>query len=380
MLASRNSAKIVTVADLYTANQLVLSNVPVTSADVTSDLDSDVLRSAHITIVNPRRVDASGAITSGLNNSVLSQTTIINNIDLLNTEVVLKTGYKYSNQEMELVTLGRFLIWDANIDFTAGDVIDLELYDRAKYLDMTNMVRPYDFSGALTSAAIQTLVTASLPFDQTVAFGPGLQDVKLAGGSTYDTTHLDAIQQLAEAMGGYFFFNAAGIPTVNKKAFINSTVTSAQSVLQVDCDEDQGNAIRLGRQVSRDGVYNGIGVYGTAPSSTSAQPMGEAYDLDSSSRTYWNGSFGKSFQRIDRPELTSAGECQAAAMAELALSISTIQPSTFQMLPNAALEPGDIITIVYPDDLTTELHLVKSIEFSPDSQTMDVTTAGRNVS
>jgi hypothetical protein len=380
MLATRNSAKIVTVADLYTANQLVLSNVAVSSADMTADLDSDVLRSGHISIINPRRVDASGAITSGKNNGLVSFSDTINNIDFLNTEVVLKTGFQYSNQQTELVTLGRFLIWDATLDFDSGDTISMEIYDRAKYLSMTNMVRPYDFSGIYTSAAIQTLVTASLPYSQTVSFGPGLQDVKLAGGSTFDTDHLSVIIQLAEMMGGKFLFDANGIPQVIKKPKIDSTTTPSQSVLQVDCDSAQGNAVSLSRSITRDGLYNGIGVYGTAPSSTTSQPIGEAYDLNSGSKTYWNGPFGKSFLRIDRPELTSPSECATAAQAELAKSISTIQPSSFQMLPNPALEVGDIITIVYPDGTTDELHLVKSISYDIDSQDMNITTAGRSIS
>lgn len=359
LATSRSSSKVVVSADLYSDGSLVLENMPVSDASVSMDLDSDVLRSAHITTV----------ATGEPNTPTFS-------INLLNCEVILKAGYKYSNQTTELVSLGRFMIWQTDKEFHDGEVMSLELYDRAKYMEMNEIVRPLDYSGQLASVAIQNLVDLSLPMPVTVTFETGVNDVRLPGGSTYDTNHLEAAIKITDSLGGKFTFDEDGNPVVIKKPVVLSDQSTSTAVYALTCGED-GNIVTLSKQISRESVYNGVAVYGAA-TENGAQPFGEAYDLNPSSPTYWNGPFGKALKKIEREELLTPADCILAARAELKASTSGLLPVNVQILPNPALVAGDVVTVLFPDLVSVELHMIKSIDFDLSEMSMHIQTMGRS--
>jgi hypothetical protein len=178
-------------------------------------------------------------------------------------------------------------------------------------------------------------------------------------------------------MGAEFYFDINGHPKVTKKKAITSSTDASTAVYSALCNTG-GVITSLGRRVSREGVSNGVGVYGTAPDGATAQPYGEAFDNNPSSPTNWQGPFGKAFKRIDRPELTDPAACQAAAQAELDNAVSSVQPANFAMNPNFALDVGDLIKIGYPDD-SLEIHIIKSLEQDLDSGSLSVSTLGRVV-
>lgn len=381
LASCRQSSKIATVCDFYVAGTLIKANVPILDGSITSDANADVRRSAHMTIVNPSAVPSSGDTgnTSGRASTMPDLRQFFGSVDIYQTEVVVKAGFVYSFGNVELIPMGRFMVWTASLDFTRGDVIELELYDRSKYLQQTDILKLYDFSGTSAQAAIQTLVTASMPSATTVVFQAGLSDVILPGGSTYDTTHLDAILALAEILGATFYFDYDGVARVDKKKTITSSNTIADSVFDCKTGESNGNIISLTRSSSRDEIYNGVGVYGSSPNETVAQPYGEAFDMNTASRTYWQGPFGKSFKRIDRPELVTSADCLAAAQAELARSVAAAVPTSIDILFNPALVVNDYIAVYYPTG-DPEIHLIDTIDFDFAEAHMGLTTRGQTVS
>jgi len=369
LAAVRGSGKRVVIADLYYTNGLVQRNIPVYQGNIDADSNADIRRHGQISMVNPSVVGPT-ASTSGRVTVLSSPATIYG------TEVVVKAGVEYSSGNQETVPLGRFVIWTSDISYEDGDVIDLELYDRSKYLASSGIVKFYDASGQSATTAIQNLCNLGLPALQTVQFDDALTDIVMPAGTTYDSTYLDAILDLSEAIGAEFYFDLLGNAICAPKPFIDQNTSILDAVYTTDCGEE-GVITALGKTTTRDSVFNGIGVYGVTPNGSAAQPFAEVYDLDPASPTYYNGPFGKAFKRIDRPELTNSDQCLAVAKAELAASTGVAKGISLQTLPIPILEPGDVIKVVYPDD-TEELHQIDTIGFDIASQTFDMTTKGRN--
>lgn len=370
LAAIRGSGKRVITADLYYGGTLIRSNLPVTGGNVSSDSAADIRRNAHITVIDPDRIDGDQS-DSGRPTGMTSS----NPLTIYGTEVVLKSGIEFGSGNQEFVPLGVFVIWTADRSEERGDIVELELYDRAKLLAHGEIPKFYDASGQSGRVAIQNLVNAGMPMPETVTFDSSLTDVTLPGGTTYDSTYLDAIMDIAESMGAEFYFDLEGHPICAPKPSIDSTTLEASAVFTADCGPDGVNT-SIGRQTTREDVFNGIGVYGVTPDDSTAQPYAEAYDLNTSSPTYYNGAFGKAFKRIDRPELTSPAQCQAAAQAELEAILGRSRGLSLSMLPNPTLEPGDLILVGFYDD-STELHLIESIDFDFAEQSFSVTTKGR---
>lgn len=356
LIATRNPGTPVTVADLYSGGTLIRSDIPVVSGSVEADENSNVRRSGSIDMIS----DIEDLI----------------NRDILQYEVVVRTGFQYALGLQEFVPLGTFMIWSANVDFGAGGVISLELYDRSKHLDSA-IPRFYDASGKPAQTALQELVTAGMPTATTVSFATGLQNPRLPGGTTYDNTYLDAILDICDTIGAEFFFTLSGTAVVQAKPSVTVAPTM-DDVSYTYTTGDTGNLVEIGRQITRDQIYNGVGVYGATPSETVPQVFAEAYDLNPASKTYWNGSFGRRFLRIDRAELTTPAQCYEAAQAELAKGISFVQPAQFQGLPNPALDIADIIQVVYTEDLA-ELHSISSFSLDLANWSMNIDTQGRGI-
>lgn len=356
LTATRNSGKVVTVVDLYSNNTLIRSDIPVVSGSVEVDENSNVRRSGSITMVP----DIANLVDR----------------DILQYEVVVRTGFQYALDLQELVPLGTFMIWSTKVNFAGGQTITLEIYDRAKHLDAT-IPRLYDAGGKLAQTAIQELVTAGMPFATTVSFASGLQNPRLPGGTTYDNTYLDAILDICDTIGAEFFFTLNGTAVVQQKPNVTVAPT-VNDVVYTFATGEGGNLVELDREITRDQIFNGVGVYGATPNESTPQVFAEAFDLNPSSKTYYNGSFGKRFLRIDRAELVTVGQCMEAAQAELAKGISFVQPAQFQGLPNPALDIADVIQIDYDEDLS-ELHSISSLSLDLESWSQTMDTQGRGI-
>src|SRR5262245_30116018 len=134
--ACRNSGKVVTTADVYLSGSLVLEGAAVFGGSITVDANANIRRSAQFSIINP-----GSTTTSGLRSVSTQQ---ITTIDLLRSEIAIFHGFEYSNGQQELVRMGQFMVWSADIAFDKGDVLELELYDKAKYLEQTDILHVYD--------------------------------------------------------------------------------------------------------------------------------------------------------------------------------------------------------------------------------------------
>lgn len=361
------SGRVVSSADIYLGPTLLLADAPVTEASITMDLDSDIVRSASITMVD---LDNSGSGRASGDNIIFG------NLDVFRVEILLKCGYVLPDGSTELVSLGRYMIWEASRQYEQGESLAVEMYDLSKYLDMYDLVKPYDASKVYARDAIQHLVTEAMPYATSVTFDSRLQNVLLPAGTVYDANALDAVVAIADAMGGQFSFDTSGLPVVKPQPSIITTDDFSKARFTVTCGET-GNILSLHAGVSRDSVYNAVAIYGGA-SEGRPQPFGEVFDLHPGSRTFWGGPFGKRILKLQRPELLTGAECYAAAAAKLKELTSAVRPLDIGILPNPALGPGDVIKVVFPDGISQELHLIRKIDFDYSEMIMNIHTSGAN--
>ena len=96
--------------------------------------------------------------------------------------------------------------------------------------------------------------------------------------------------------------------------------------------------------------------------STADQPPLSALvtDDDPASPTYWGGPFGK-VARVDNSTAVQTVEQAELAAAEILNSQLGLSRSLqLTSAPNPALEAGDVVTVVFPDD-RTEQHLIDTV-------------------
>ena len=83
-------------------------------------------------------------------------------------------------------------------------------------------------------------------------------------------------------------------------------------------------------------------------------------DNNPQSKTYWGGPFGHVPKFYSNPNFTTKAQCTATATNMLAEATAENCNLDFTMLPNPALEPGDIVELVRLDG-KIENHVVDAM-------------------
>lgn len=152
----------------------------------------------------------------------------------------------------------------------------------------------------------------------------------------------EAVQDLAQAGQFEVRFNSQGdvymTDIVDPTGVVPVAIYSKDSEVVIDNPE---------RQVSKNDVYNGVVVRGTA--SWLLFPVyGEAWDDDASSPTWRGGPFGEKPKQIDSALVGSNTEANALAATEFSKIKGVWEDLTFKTYPNPCHEAGDVIRIDNP--------------------------------
>jgi hypothetical protein len=116
-----------------------------------------------------------------------------------------------------------------------------------------------------------------------------------------------------------------------------------------------GAYIGATRGMSADGVFNGVLASGENTEANLPPVSALVVDADPTSPTYWSGPFGHRPTFYSSATLTTTLACTNAATLMLRAAVAPNASANISALPNPALEPGDVIRVVYPDG-TRELH------------------------
>jgi hypothetical protein len=120
----------------------------------------------------------------------------------------------------------------------------------------------------------------------------------------------------------------------------------------------------LSDELTSEQVFNDITVK-SGGTSTKNPVSARAFDDNPQSDTYILGDFGTHSVTITLPGIETADQAQTAADAILAGSLSGSQVITVSMVPNPALEPGDLVRLDLEDQDMSGVFLVNGMTWSP---------------
>jgi len=205
---------------------------------------------------------------------------------------------------------------------------------RNKWLDVY-----YIPAGTNYATAIQLLLDNRLPglaynFATTEQVTP-----LLLFGTSQDSDPWKDAQELADAIGFELFFDARGICTLRQAPDPQLGVP----VWDLD-DTTNPTVVAIDRGLTDDQTFNYIIVQGVSANNV-APVQAVAFDNDPSSRTYVYGPYGFKPYIYQSNGITTVAQAQAAANALLNIVKGASETVALTMVPNPALEPGDISSV-----------------------------------
>ncbi|MFF8485152.1 DUF5047 domain-containing protein [Streptomyces antibioticus] len=255
-------------------------------------------------------------------------------------------GVYYGDGSKELVPLGVFRLDEVGGDVTDGPVT-LTGKDLSVCVADDRFTAPYKVSGNMV-AAVTALIQRSLPTADVISL---VADIPI--GTRIFDVEADpwaAAQEVASAAGAVVFPNADGVFVI---ATLPDLLTTPP-VWEIRAGEG-GTYIQANRGMSSAGVYNGVRASGENTADNVAPVSALVTDQDPGSPTYWDGPFGRRPMFFSSPTLISSLACTNAATLKLAQAKAPNSSGDITALPNAALEPGDVLRVVHPDR-SAELH------------------------
>lgn len=357
--AIRTSGQRKTVINISEAfgTTLLYSDVPVLDGSVSVDRNSDVRRSATVVLGGTELVELLTSTDS----------------HPFGMEVQIKHGVVYQDGSEEIVQVGVFTIDDIQWEESDGGFPTLQLSDRSQWIHRDPMHVAKDYSGFWAKDVLQSVVLSVTP-DIEVVISGDLGDIRLPGGSTFDSSRWEIVKACATAMGAEAYFDRFGVLQV--EPIKDPTAVGTATVWEFNVGEGfeeirgeigqqryisrpEGILISAKRSVSREQTFNAVAVYGAAPNGTTPQPYALVFDNDPDSPTYYFGEFGKSTKRIDNPILTNSNQCAEAAVAELRNVLGYSRGISFSAIGNPALDEGDYVLFTFLSG-AQETHLLDS--------------------
>ncbi|MFJ7069208.1 DUF5047 domain-containing protein [Streptomyces sp. NPDC101115] len=239
----------------------------------------------------------------------------------------------------ELVPVGVF-----RVDEIDGDVDDGPAVIKGQSLECIvaddKFTAPWRASGTAVGA-ITALIQRSIP-DATIvvlatdaAIGPRVFDIEADPWA--------AVTEIGAAIGAEVYTDAAGTFVIAELPDLLTT----PPVWTVAAGE-HGVYLSATRGMSSKGVHNGVLARGENTELGTAPVSSLVVDSDPGSPTYWGGRFGRRPAFHTSSTLTTVAACTAAATLRLRSEMAPNAVANLRSLANPALEPGDVLRVVYP--------------------------------
>ncbi|MEU1778095.1 DUF5047 domain-containing protein [Streptomyces abikoensis] len=311
-----------------------------TGGSVTVDRGQAIRRTCTVTLADPSLIPQNAA----------------DKLATYGARVRLARGVQFSDGTRELVPLGIF-----RLDTVTGDPDQGPVTLAGKSLECVvtddKFTTPYTATGT-AAAAITALIQRSVPGASVInratdtPIGPRTWDIQADPWA--------AVQEVAAAIGAECYVDADGVFVV---AELPDLLTTAPA-WTVAAGEG-GVLISAKRGMTSDKVHNGILARGENTQTNTAPVSALVVDSDPSSPTYWDGPFGHRPDFYSSSTLTTTAACTAAATLKLRAAKAPTASGDLSALPNPALEPGDVLRVVYTDG-TRELHQVQGLTIPLD--------------
>lgn len=258
----------------------------------------------------------------------------------------IAVGVDYGDGTQELAGVGVFRLDEVSGDPSFGPVTLTGKGIECIVADDL-FTEPYRASGTVVSA-VTALIRRSIPAAEIL---PLIGTVNI-GSRTWDRggDPWAAVQEIAAAAGAEVFTNGDGVFVIA----VLPDILTTDPVWTVSASEG-GVYIAGSRSMRSAGVHNGVLAMGENAEEGVPPVQWLATDDDPGSPTYWGGPFGRRPTTYSSSTLITNQACRAAAELRLRTEKSPNAAGDFSAVPNPALEPGDVIRVVHPDELR-ELH------------------------
>lgn len=367
LAAVASSHNIALHVDAYYDGELIVADLPVTEGTVKLTRTDMVRAVLDCTIADPigdlvprRKADA---------------------LNVYGQELHVRAGVEWPTRE-ETVSLGWFRIQSFKADerwtlapnevdwIRSGANIVVSGMDRmAKVVDDRFVTQLQPVPGNSCLDEIIRLVSGIVPVGAIDA------DVYAADrtapiGLVYEEDRAEAIAKLAASINAYCYIDGDGSLRVRSTTPIDSGLVIGAGT--------SGVAISIDTTNSRDGIYNAVVAKGEDGASV-APYQSVAYDRDPSSPTHWDGPFGHVPGFFSSPFITTQNAADTSARTRL-INLKKEQEQQFSVsiVPNQAIEPDDIFTLVLPSQVGVKVKVVEAtIPLGPQAAMDLVVVANR---
>lgn len=260
-------------------------------------------------------------------------------------EVRVWRGLRGSDGAMEWVSLGIFGIDDNAIRDTGDEFsVTFNGLDRSKRIERASFTETYTVaSGTVVEDAIDAIIEDALPATTTMFATTDVSLPLLVAEPGDDRWAF--CRGLAKAAGCDLYFDGDGV-------LVMQPFPDGSPVFTV-ADGEEGVLTRIEKQATREGMANYIVV--TGESSEDDPVRAVAYDNVESSPTYYQGKFGIVPYFWTSKYVTAEADAQTAAENILATKRGLVGATSLGLVPNPALEPGDVISVERLREDGTEL-------------------------
>ncbi|HKE76629.1 MAG TPA: DUF5047 domain-containing protein [Acidimicrobiales bacterium] len=355
LAALRESHSISVAAYVYRPSALTTPiEVPVIGGSVTIDRDAQVRRQGSLDVTfrlaDPFTVDVARELPYG-------------------GYCTIERGIRYADGTVERVQLGRFRVESIVWSQLQGQAT-LTLADRMAQIQDEPLGTPLAFPGTAPSNAAVQLVQ--------LVFGSAIQYHVLTNPASEppltNTVYIDdraaAINDLASSVGAAAMFDNLG------DFVIRPRTAGTVPVWTIDAAA-RGVLIEASETLDRSSVRNGVLVRGQ-PDSEQAPIYSLATFDDPTSPIRWGGPFGHVALISDSTAVSTQAQADAAAQSLLNLRLGLSRTLTLTAVPNPALEPDDVIEVVFADG-RSETQVVNAVQIGLDVEgALQITTTGRD--
>jgi len=206
------------------------------------------------------------------------------------------------------------------------------------------------------ATAIRQIIDNRLPGLQYNFQSTPMRTPKIILGTQLGNDPWQDAQDMATALGFELFFDAAGVCTLREVP----NPATGQSVWTFS-DKANPTIAQLDRTLTDQTTYNYVICYGE--SVDNAVPVQAiAFDNDPNSPTYYLGPYGIVSTTFQSAMITTTAQAQAAANALLLAVKGASENVALTVVPNPALEPGDVVTVEVADAQISGTFLVNDIQ------------------
>lgn len=252
-------------------------------------------------------------------------------------ELFVERGIRFADGSVEWVGLGYYRVDSVEQDDAPRGGLRVTGSDRAATLVDSRLPRARSYSASTTlQDFLDDLVAEIYPsvvYDTDLTLGSDTLGSRLV----VEEGRWKAVLNLAKARSRVAFFDERGRLSIRPEPSATATVwTIAYG--------ENGVLVSAARELSREGAINGV--LASSESATDSTPVSALIvDGGALSPTLWGGPFGRIPQFFYSPLMTSQSAAAAAATTLLARKAGLPYRVTLGSVPNAALEPGDAITV-----------------------------------